>query len=142
MFTKALLLTVAVSGVLCASVAGAASPVVSAAERSVTAGAALHKSTPLIIIRFNQKNVYYQRPLYSAIVRSLEVKPTVNFDIVSMVPITGDAALDEKNADISMKNVKRVFKDMVEMGIPDARMNVSREDSKGLATNEVHVFVR
>lgn len=102
----------------------------------------LHEERPLVVIRFNQRNVYYQRPLYSAIVRALQVKPTVAFEIVSMIPQTGDSEVDQKIEKTSMTNVRRVFMDMVNMGIPESRLNVSREDRKGLATNEVHVFVK
>ena len=48
-----------------------------------------HTNTPLMVVRFNQRHVYYQRPLYTAVSRALEVKPSARFTMVSVVPTHG-----------------------------------------------------
>lgn len=102
---------------------------------------ASHYDTPLMVVRFNQGRVYYQQPLYSALSRALEAKPGVMFNIVSLVPETGDKRTDKKLAEDARRTTGVFVSDMVKMGIPQNRIHVSYEGNRGVESNEVHLFV-
>ncbi len=97
-----------------------------------------HTNTPLVIIRFNQRHVYFQRPLYTAVSRALEVKPSARFTMVSVVPTHGG----ERKYRAAETNFSKVVQYMREMGIPQSRITVNRRSSNAVKTGEVHVYVK
>lgn len=101
-----------------------------------------HQTTPLIIVRFNQRSVYYQQPLYNAVSRAMQVKPGVRFNVVSVVPVAGDADTDSQLQDVARANTGRLMQDMLQMGVPQNQLTVSYQTSAAVETNEVHIFVQ
>ena len=97
-----------------------------------------HNNTPLMVIRFNQRHVYFQRPLYTAVSRALEVKPSVRFTLVSVVPTHGGSVNHRK----AEANLGQVLRNMREMGIPSSRITVNRRSSAAARSSEVHLYVR
>ena len=106
------------------------------------AAPALHQTTPLMVIRFNQQKVYYDRTLYTAISKAVEAKPTVMFDLVSVVPESGDAGRDARWAQNAETNLGRVVASMNQMGVPQSRIGVTRRNVPGASGSEVQIFVR
>lgn len=98
--------------------------------------------TPLVVIRFNQPRVYFERPLFTAVSRAVDVKPNVQFDLVSFVPATGNATRDEAVQQEAARNVSRVAQVIREMGIPETNIRISREWAQGIRHDEVHIFVQ
>lgn len=92
--------------------------------------------TPLMIIRFNQRHVYFERSLYNVVSKALEVKSSVMFDLVSMVPGS------ERGAAAAEGNLGKVVSALSEMGVPRSRLSISRQDAPNLEASEVHLFVR
>lgn len=97
---------------------------------------------PLIIIRFNQRNVYFEKPLYTVVSKALETKPSVMFDLVLVIPTYGEAAKDERQAKIARANANKVVTTMRKMGLPASRITVTEQQSPVAESDEVHVFVR
>ena len=87
---------------------------------------------PLMVIRFNQPNVYYQKPLYNAVSQALEAKPDAQFDVVGIS--TG------RNAAQAERNLRQVVGTLNEIGLPTSRYSVSRRTSGNVESNEVHIF--
>lgn len=98
-------------------------------------------NVPLVVIRFNQNKVLFERQLYNAVAKAVQIKPTVVFDIVSFVPQTGNGRTDEKIAAKASGQTSSVVNALRGMGIPQERMHVSQEASSGLQYHEVHVYV-
>lgn len=102
---------------------------------------ASHYDTPLMVVRFNQERVYYQQPLYGALSRALQAKPGVVFNIISLVPETGNKRADKKLMEDARKTTGVFVSDMMKMGIPESRIRVSYQGDRGVEANEVHMFV-
>lgn len=112
---------------------------------AVSMGASLTISpsqVPLVIIRFNQRAVYYERQLFNAIQRAVDAKPSVRFEVVSYVPITGQHSRDSRAMNMASTNQNKVLNSMREIGIPRKRIGVHIEPDSRLKYDEVHVFVQ
>ena len=107
------------------------------------AAPALNQTMPLMVIRFNQQVVvYYDRTLYTAISKAVEAKPTVMFDLVSVVPESGDAGRDARLAQTAENNLGKIVNSMNQMGVPQSRLTITRRPVSGAASSEVQIFVR
>jgi hypothetical protein len=93
-----------------------------------------HTTTPLMVIRFNQPRIYFQRPLYNAVSRALQAKPSVMFNLINYMPKTDDAK--------AQQDLQAVLNTLNEMGVPRSRIAVSNEADPSLRFSEVHVYVR
>ncbi len=82
--------------------------------------------TPLVTVRFNQSNVYYEKALYQAVVKAAEIKPTVMFDVVG---VNTSSELDH------------VLATMNNMGIPSERITVTTLQGQ-TPSPEVRVYVK
>lgn len=96
---------------------------------------------PLMVIRFNQRQVYYENQLFTALDRAVAVKPSVLFEVVSYVPTGRDARASADLAARAQANLNRVLGSLNEMGVPPSRIQVTTERDGRLKHQEVHVFV-
>lgn len=94
--------------------------------------AAIEAARPLMVIRFNQRNVYYQRPLYNAASRALQIKPDVVFSVVASGP----------EADGVGQRGGEVVQALAGMGIPQRQIQYSAKADPQATSPEVKVFVR
>ena len=97
---------------------------------------------PLVVIRFDRDDVPYQQALYTAVSKALDRKPSMAFDVVAVAPITGTPAKVALGASESKRHAQRVYRSLIEMGLPGGRINISTTTSTAVLTNEVHVYVR
>lgn len=98
--------------------------------------------TPLVVIRFNQRRVYYEQPLYTAVSRAMEIKPDVRFHLIGFVPATGDSSKDEKLLKLSNQHLSEVSRTLMGMGIAQPQISTSTELASGIQFDEVHIFVQ
>lgn len=92
--------------------------------------------TPLLIIRFNQRKVYFEKPLYTAVSKAAAAKASVQFEIVLRIPPREAAAAK------ASKDLHAVLNVMNEMGVPENRITVKRVTDAQIEDDEVHLFVR
>lgn len=111
-----------------------------AAPSPVAAASALSK--PLVIIRFNQRRVFYEQALYQALSRAIEAAPAVHFHVVSYIPQSGDRQKDIASQNLASQHLNDVLGQMRQMGVPSQQMSVSSQFDASIAHTEVHVFVR
>lgn len=97
---------------------------------------------PLVVIRFDQENVPYQEPLYTAVSEALNRRPEVAFDVVSIVPQRGTPAQVALNANSARRNAEGVMQSLVRMGLPGERLSLSSTTSGQATAPEVHLYVR
>jgi hypothetical protein len=97
---------------------------------------------PLVVIRFDQPNVDYEQPLYTAVSRALERKPSATFTIQAVAPNAGTAAQVAVNNNTSRQNAENVLRSLTNMGLPADRVSLSAMMSPDIQSNEVRIFVR
>lgn len=97
---------------------------------------------PLMVIRFNQPNVYYQLPLYRAIKKALSIYPNAFFQVVSVVPTTGNYKSDHDSAQASSGYATQVTNVLSEMGLPPTRMRLNYTSDSAASYPEVRIFIR
>lgn len=97
---------------------------------------------PLVVIRFDQPDVPYEQPLYTAISRALERKPGAAFTVMAVAPNAGSPAQVAVNTNASRQNAENVLRALTNMGLPANRVSLSATKSPDIQTNEVRVFVR
>lgn len=92
---------------------------------------------PVMIIRFNQRNVNFERHLATVVQRATQKKSDVIFDIVGLMPANANPNADQNAA----TNLSRVVGAFHANGVPDTQIAVSRQESP-VTTDEVYIFVR
>jgi hypothetical protein len=97
---------------------------------------------PLVVIRFDRRDVPYEAALYTAVSRALERRPSAVFDLVAVSPNGGSDAETAHNADEAQRDAERVMRTLSKMGLPADRVTLSAMFSTGISDNEVRIFVR
>jgi len=95
-----------------------------------------HYTVPLVVIRFNQQRVHYERPLFNAISKALNTKEDARFNVI-YYHITGNERLQKRSDD----SFKEVLANLADMGIPRSRIGVKKQPSPELGYSEVHIYV-
>jgi hypothetical protein len=91
--------------------------------------------SPLVTIRFNKPVVDYQRQLYQAISRAVQIKPEVMIDLVTK----GSAS---SGSDPSALRAREVAAVLNSMGVPSSRITMNHQQMSGADYPEVRVYVR
>ena len=94
---------------------------------------------PLVVIRFNQPQVYYEQSLYQAVSKAVAVRSDLMFDVVSAAP--GGTANDAGWVQTASAHTQMVVASMENMGIPQGRMSITGQREAGLHYDEVRIFV-
>jgi len=97
---------------------------------------------PLVVIRFGDGDVAYERPLYNAVSRALEQRPQAAFDVVAVAPQTSRQGETSLNRARVRRFAERVLRSLNEMGLPPERVSVSATTSANVDESQVHVYVR
>lgn len=97
---------------------------------------------PLMVIRYNQEDIYYQMPLYNTVSKALQVKPDAQFTFVSEIPVTGQPVADSNAEADAHNNWQNVLKTLNDIGLPERQMTTRFEKSNHISSNEILVFVR
>lgn len=96
---------------------------------------------PLVVIRFNQRRVFFEKPLYNAVAKAVAVKPNVVFDVVSFVP-QGSSSDSQERLDANAAGQQgQVVKTLQQIGIPRNQIRVSRDVAPDAQFHEVYVYV-
>ena len=97
---------------------------------------------PLVVIRFDRKDVRYRTPLYDAMNRALERRPQAAFDLVAVAPERRTAAETARALDASKRDAAAVVRALTGMGLPMDRLRLSATTSTAATTTEIHIYVR
>ena len=94
----------------------------------------------LVIVRFADEPVAYERALFDALSAALAAKPDARFAIVGIAPPQAEpAALTEAQADAGARAAD-VMQVMAEMGLPAERLMLLSTTSPIASATEVRVF--
>ena len=97
---------------------------------------------PLVVIRFDRPNVPYQQALYTAVSKTLQVRPEANFDLVAVTSSRGSASEQSMGQSTIKKHTNGVLKALMDMGLPASRISLSASSSSAAVSNEVHIYIR
>lgn len=117
------------------SVPAAPAPLLSAAAYLPDADLAGRR--PLMVIRFNKKNVAYEQSLYKAVKAALDKRPNTGFEIVAVSPANAKSGEAE-----AAKNADAVRSSLISMGLPEDRIYSSKTKSASIQTTEVHLYLK
>lgn len=92
---------------------------------------------PLMVIRFNKKNVAYEQALYKAVKAALDKRPNTVFEVVAVSPANAKSGEFE-----AAKNADAVRNSLTAMGLPDSRIYSSKTKSASIQTTEVHLYLK
>jgi hypothetical protein len=95
-----------------------------------------------VVIRFDRPNVPYQQALYTAVAKTLQVRPEANFDLVAVTPERGSNSEQAMAQSTIKKHTNGVLKSLMDMGLPASRISLSASSSATSASNEVHIYIR
>lgn len=113
-----------------------------AAGMLVSVAAEAFSGKPLMVIRFNQRKVYFEQPLYAAATKAINKKSGVVFNLISYVPIAGNPDQDEALMQRAGGNLREVTAALVKMGIPPQQVTTNTQPGQGLNYDEVHIYVQ
>jgi hypothetical protein len=101
------------------------------------ASAHAQSEVPLLVLRYNQPRIYYDKQLYTAVSKAVAIKPEVRFSVVSFVPEQGGEEM-EKTA---TAQTNALIGSLHQMGIPQNRISVSREIVNDAPYHEIYLYV-
>jgi hypothetical protein len=96
---------------------------------------------PLLVLRYNQPRIYYDKQLYAAVSKAVAIKPDVRFSLVSFVPANGSDDRQEQMAALASQQTNQVVAALKNMGVPQSRVNVSRETMSDARYHEIYMYV-
>jgi hypothetical protein len=95
---------------------------------------------PLLIVRFNQPNVYFERALKQAVTSAEQAKTGVTYEVISYIP--ADRAADANGKEAANFNLSTVTSFMQQLGVPAERMSAASQVSSNVKSQEVQIFVK
>ena len=95
---------------------------------------------PLVVIRFDRKDVAYEQALYNAVSRALERRPSTTFSLVAVVPNLGGTAKLALNRNKARRNAENVLRSLQRMGLSPQRVSLSERTGRSTST-EVHLYL-
>ncbi len=106
------------------------------------AHAQAHHVKPLMIIRFNQPTVRFERPLAAAVARAQAAKPDVRFTLVQFTPVYGDGPTQRQLAERADQLLQQVRGQIVASGVASSAIEVAQQQSTAITHTEVHILVQ
>ena len=111
------------------------------ATASFTPRAIADDAKPLMVIRYNQENVYFGRTLKKAVAYAEQAKAGVIYKVVSLVPSGSKKGTVKVSADQAKKNLGGVTTMMQQLGVDDARIKADTQSSSAVKSQEIRIFV-
>lgn len=93
---------------------------------------------PLMVVRYNQARVYYDKQLYNVAKKAVNIKPNVIFSIVSYVP---KANAQDTVDEMANNQVGKFVNDLRKMGVPDKNIDVTTKHVADSKYHEIYLFV-
>jgi hypothetical protein len=101
-----------------------------------------YSGTPLVVIRFDHRDVDYQQILYAALHQALETRPSAAFAVVAVSPTRGTATAVQLAQTAAHRHAQEVMRTMTDMGVMASRLTAASATDPMATSSEVRVFVR
>lgn len=100
----------------------------------------VQSSNEVMVIRFNQKTVYFRNPMRKVIAKVNETKSNAKYELVSIDP--AGSAKNEANGKDFDENLRNVANTLHILGVPVENISYKHESSNSVENQEVKVFIR
>ena len=97
---------------------------------------------PLVVIRFDDPDINYEKTLFDAIGISVDKKADANFGLVAVAPIGKNEAETRINSSKVKKYAERVLRSLVSFGLPSKKVALTAKTSGDVVVPEVHIYVQ
>ena len=97
---------------------------------------------PLVVIRFDDPDINYEKTLFDAIGITVDKKPGANFGLVAVSPIGKNEGETRINASKVKKYAERVLRSLVSFGLPSKKVALTAKTSGDVVVPEVHIYVQ
>ena len=97
---------------------------------------------PLVVIRFDDPDINYEKTLFDAIGITVDKKPDANFGLVAVAPIGKNEAETRINSSKVKKYAERVLRSLVSFGLPSKKVALTAKTSGDVVVPEVHIYVQ
>lgn len=92
----------------------------------------------VMVIRFNQKYVYFENALKKVVDKVYAIKPNAAYEIQSVVPNESS----DTNAKKYLENLRAVVAEFNRLGISKDRISIRTDATDLVKSQEVNIFVR
>jgi hypothetical protein len=96
----------------------------------------------LLSIRYSTPNPQYGDALRTAVAAAEERRPGAQYDVVAVVPVPKDPALQLRDLNQGRQDATRVMQAMMALGVPDTRIALGARTDPSITVREVRVYVR
>ena len=97
---------------------------------------------PLVVIRFDDPDINYEKTLFDAIGITVDKKPDASFGLVAVAPIGKNEAETRINSSKVKKYAERVLRSLVSFGLPSKKVALTAKTSGDVVVPEVHIYVQ
>ena len=97
---------------------------------------------PLVVIRFDDPDINYEKTLFDAIGTTVDKKPDATFGLVAVAPIGKNEAETRINSSKVKKYAERVLRSLVSFGLPSKKVALTAKTSGDVVVPEVHIYVQ
>ena len=97
---------------------------------------------PLVVIRFDDPDIDYEKTLFDAIGTTVDKKPNASFGLVAVSPIGKNEGETRINSSKVKKYAERVLRSLVSFGLPSKKVALSAKTSGDVVVPEVHIYVQ
>jgi hypothetical protein len=111
------------------------------AETSRAPSAAPSSDKPLLLVRYNKRNVHFQDSLRKAVSAVRRVQPNASYRVISKVPQVEGETRNKSIKQEAQTRTRAVVKEMTMLGIDATNINVTVEPSPSVRYQTIEVFV-
>ncbi len=104
-------------------------------------GATAQSETPLMVLRYNQPRIYYDKQLYNVVKKAVAIKPEVAFSVVSFVPKATSENVQDSLDNAARQHLNKFVADLRAMGIPQERINITNDYAPDARFHELYLYV-
>ena len=97
---------------------------------------------PLVVIRFDDPDINYEKTLFDAIGITVDKKPDATFGLVAVAPIGKNEGETRINSSKVKKYAERVLRSLVSFGLPSKKVALTAKTSGDVVVPEVHIYVQ
>ena len=97
---------------------------------------------PLVVIRFDDPDINYEKTLFDAIGTTVDKKPDATFGLVAVAPIGKNEGETRINSSKVKKYAERVLRSLVSFGLPSKKVALTAKTSGDVVVPEVHIYVQ
>ena len=84
-----------------------------------------------MVIRFNERQVLFQKPLYQVVSEALKASPSTQFELVSLMPTNPSQG----------QQLGDVVQSLQAMGVPSQQFSARTQQAPHQSYEEVHIYV-